>query len=319
MSVLHRTDQGIGVFSAADPLDGYYNDLSPVLDQHTTLDDAENWLEAQLNNRDTANPVGIVQLGLAAWQRGQATDEMKVRAKLYRIVDTVADWLIVELADPDHGLEYRWPMTHTYQLPAPWQSSMAIGQAISLLVRAGRASRKASADKLSAGDRLTAADRAVGILIEAAAQHGPLAPETESGTVFQEYPTTPPAHVLNGWIWTLWGLHDASVVDLPNSAAAGDAWSSGLTTLVRTLPRYEVGRGWSRYDLFPHPIRHFASPFYHRLHIALLRATHQLAPQHPELGDWADRFERATTRPLTQARAVLAKGLFRFIRPRRKG
>ena len=36
---------------------------------------------------------------------------------------------------------------------------------------------------------------------------------------------------------------------------------------------YWTGNGWSRYDLYPHPLTNVASPFYHRLHIEQLRAT----------------------------------------------
>jgi hypothetical protein len=60
---------------------------------------------------------------------------------------------------------------------------------------------------------------------------------------------------------------------------------------------------------------HVASPFYHRLHIEMLYATSELAPDH-RLEEMAARWERSATDPGAQALAVCRKAAFRVVRPR---
>jgi hypothetical protein len=62
---------------------------------------------------------------------------------------------------------------------------------------------------------------------------------------------------------------------------------------------------------------HVASPFYHRLHIEMLRATNELAPNQ-SFEETAARWERSTADPVAQAAAVARKMAFRMIRPRRR-
>src|SRR5438874_13747679 len=97
---------------------------------------------------------------------------------------------------------------------------------------------------------------------------------------------------------------------------ASSAFEDGISALAARLPLYDTW-GWSRYDLFPHPIVHVASPFYHRLHIELLRATNELAPSR-SFQQMAARWERSASRPGAQTAAVLRKAAFRMIRPRRR-
>ena len=156
------------------------------------------------------------------------------------------------------------------------------------------------------------ARRAIECLLD---QQSELVAHTDEGIVLQEYPTDEPAHVLNGWIWALWGLYD--VAQACNDSEAAAAFEAGVDTLVARLPFYEVARGWSRYDLYPHPIRNVASPFYHRLHVEQLHALNDLAPR-PELVATAERWEGALASRRARAEAVARKVGFRMLKPRRK-
>jgi hypothetical protein len=166
---------------------------------------------------------------------------------------------------------------------------MAQGQGASLLVRLHAASGE---------DRYA----------EAAARALPPMPAAQlpDGSSFpQEYPTEPASHVLNGGIFAMWGVHDA-----------GDArgFESAVDTLARNVQRWDTGR-WSLYDLYPHPIRNWASAAYHELHAAQLRATHALAPR-AELQEAADRFESYASSRAAQVRAFAHKAAFRVRVPR---
>jgi hypothetical protein len=131
--------------------------------------------------------------------------------------------------------------------------------------------------------------------------------------------------VLNGWIWALLGLYDLSHapddVDEDVRRAAADAWETGVASLVAQLPEYETGRGWTTYDRYPHSIANVASPFYHRLHVDMLRAVERIAPYDQlalEIASTSARWESALNQPFTRAAAVARKVGFRIVKPRRK-
>jgi hypothetical protein len=87
------------------------------------------------------------------------------------------------------------------------------------------------------------------------------------GPFFEEYPSTPPSHVLNGCLYALFGLYDLA-------DALGDERASRLSsrieeTLSRTIGQFTTRGGWSHYalNLFGRP--YLASMHYHRQHIRL--------------------------------------------------
>ena len=292
--VLRRPPQRAAPFLPGDPSSGYYNDLTIVLGA-VAPHEVEARLDALVADRRLANHVTVAQHALGAWQ---------LRDRSPRWLDVFrrgAEWLRAQL-EPDGGLQYRFDMPHTYEISAPWTSSMAQGEAASVFVRAALLD--------DAGGFGEAARRAVRPLLDPAS---PLVVATEEGPVLQEYPTTPASHVLNGWIFALWGLHDVGADD----AAAAKAFSRGVETLARRVGLYEVGGGWSRYDLYPHRLKHVASPFYHRLHVSLLEATAKLSGD-DRLGAVAHRWAAAEKRPATVGMAVARKVAFRVAVPRRR-
>ncbi|MDX6481704.1 MAG: heparosan-N-sulfate-glucuronate 5-epimerase [Gaiellaceae bacterium] len=230
-----------------------------------------------------ANPVSIVQLGLGALQLDK-TD----------LVADVVGW-VEERVGADGLLAYRFPMPHTYALEPPWYSALAQGEAVSLLVRA--------AVLLERPGLVDLAEQIAEPLIRS---DSPLVVETPEGPVLQEYPTDPPAHVLNGWLFALWGLHDLG---------ATEAFATGAETLARRIDRYRAPLGWSLYDLYPHPLPNIASPSYHRLHIEQLRRQCELLAD-PRIAAVADEWERAAGSRVSLAGAFAAKVAFRVVRPR---
>ena len=295
-----RAPQLRSPFEPGNPLAGYYNDLTLEVRAANPVDGAER-LRGLTSNRHV-NFTSVAQLGIGAWQL--ARDE----PSWLTVTTAAARWLADEL-DDDGRLLFRWAMPHTYEIEPPWISAMTQGEAVSLFLRA-------APEDDSPEELFSAAARAVMPLLDPS----PVVTQTSEGPVLQEYPTDPPSHVLNGWIFGLWGLYDVSAMGqadaIPADLArrASSAFEDGISALAARLPRYDTG-GWSRYDLFPHPIVHVASPFYHRLHIELLRATNELAPNHG-FQQMAARWDRSATDPLAQAIAICRKAAFRTIRPR---
>jgi hypothetical protein len=253
---------------------------------------------AQLTaERATANPVSIVQFGLGALQ-------MCDDAWLEAVVATAA-WVEREL-DEAGGLAYRFPMTHTFPLDPPWYSSMAQGEAASFLLRAACVLDESRLVEIAAHAASPLLDPSAGLIVE-----------TPEGAVLEEYPTATPSFVLNGWITSLWGLRDVAEapVDAELARAAASAFESGVDTLAARVHLYRSALGWSRYDLYPHPLINVASPMYHRVHITHLRTMHEIAPRPafpPMIAEW----ERAAASPLARGVAVTRKVAFRVVRPR---
>jgi hypothetical protein len=297
--LIARTPQLRATFVPGDPASGYYNDLTPHLRRFVpSLPVADRALEELTRDRRAANPVTIVQVGLGAWQAAREDE------RWLETVRAVVDWLRAVMAD-DGRIDYLFPMSHTYRLRPPWLSAMAQGEAASLLVRAAVSLEE---------PRLAAlGERAIAPFI---APGSPLVASTPEGPVLQEYPTTPPAHVLNGWIFALWGLYDVACV-APDADRVEQLLQQSVDALAQRLPLYAFSRRWSRYDLYPHPIANVSSPFYHRLHIEQLRALFRLF-QRPVFVETAELWEQGASRFGTRTSAVAVKVGFRLVRPRRR-
>jgi len=250
-----------------------------------TPDDGAAHLARLTADPARANPVDIVQVGLGAMQLGEAW---------LPVVDGVAAW-IERTADDRGGIAYRFPMPHTYALAPPWYSGLAQGEAASFLVRAAEPLGRSGLHEL--------AERVAAPLLS---PDSGLVVATADGPVLEEYPTSPPSYVLNGWIIALFGLHDVGAVD---------AFDAGVESLASRLHRYDTAIGWSRYDLYPHRFTNVASPWYHRFHVELLRTLDTLAPR-PAFGETADRWHTAAANPATAGFALSRKALFRLARPR---
>jgi len=115
--------------------------------------------------------------------------------------------------------------------------------------------------------------------------------------VLEEYPGT--SGVLNGWIFSLWGLRDVGL-DLGDRRAER-LFESSSKALAARLSLYDTG-WWSKYSLLEGDL---AKPFYHRLHIVQLRVMSELVYE-PAFATAAERWERFDTR-LAASRAVAAK------------
>jgi heparosan-N-sulfate-glucuronate 5-epimerase len=288
-------------FESSRPLGSYYNDLRRIALDHGDPAAARLAVTRMTSDRVNTNPVSVAQLGLGAWQLRE------LDSAWLEVMREAASWT---LAAQDEGgrLQYLFPIGHTYALEPPWPSAMAQGQAVSLLLRASLAFAEPAFAEGAA--------RAAASLTD---PDSSLVAVTESGPVLQEYPTDPPAHVLNGWIFALLGLHDlaAGDVELPGDdrARAAESFAAGCQALARRLPLYRTWPNWSRYDLFPHPLVHVASPFYHRLHIELLGAISQLSPS-SSITETISVWEDGSRSDLATAAAVARKVAFRAVRPR---
>ncbi len=245
------------------------------------------------------NPIAIAQFGLGNYNVWHRTGDPARRAKFFLI----AAWLSSHLEQNTHGL---WVWNHHFDweyrdtLKAPWYSALAQGQGISVLVRAYKESGDAS--------YLDAAQRAFASFQQPIENGGVAFTDAAGDLWFEEYLVSPPTHILNGFIWALWGLYDYFLAT--RDQTAHELFSRGVRTLLHNLDCYDLGF-WSLYEQSGTRLPMVASPFYHQLHIVQLRIMHRLTGE-DQFARVADRWENYSRSPTNRTRALCYKSAFKL-------
>ena len=267
-----------GVFVDESSVRGYYIDF-----RAKTISPSSRRPEQLL-------PAGLAQLALGWWERilageAHATDEFRRTCAL-----------LEQRADRRDG-QLLWAYDGTvrkYPLAWPPYSGLAQAQAASVFVRAYTLSGDARDADL--------AQRAIRSLTDLDSD---LVATTSAGPILEESPGEPTSHILNGWIYALWGLRDVELA--LGSAEAASMYEASLSCLRGMLDCYDVG-WWTKYSLYPHKLPDLAKPFYHRLHADQAEILYRLTG-HTEFGDAARRWRSYDT-SVNWARAIAQKSLF---------
>ncbi len=245
------------------------------------------------------NPIAIAQYGLGNYNLWRRTGDPSRKEKFFH----AADWLCDNLEQNPRGLNvwnhhFDWEYRKT--LKAPWYSALAQGQGISVLVRAHKESRNST--------YLDAARRAF-TTFQTPIEDGGVAFIDNSGDLwFEEYIVSPPTHILNGFIWALWGVLDYALATGDGTASL--LFDSGVRTLMHNLSRYDLGF-WSLYEQSGTLLPMVASTFYHRLHIVQLRVMYRLSNQEV-FSQFADRWETYARSRVNQTAAHWYKIAFKL-------
>lgn len=207
------------------------------------------------------HPIVICQYALGLFEILQKSSAESVKIKSNFI--TQADWLVSNgVVFKEKGLI--WMVNYDipeYGLKKPWYSAMAQGEAMSVLIRAYHIS----------GNRNYAAAAQKAILpFTLEVSNGGLVNYFNNLPIYEEYPSPlRTIGVLNGFIFSLFGLYDLS--RFISDKEAGDLFSKGVNSLKKLLPFYDIGY-WSQYYLFDYPGSYPASFTYHMLVVEQLKA-----------------------------------------------
>jgi heparosan-N-sulfate-glucuronate 5-epimerase len=206
------------------------------------------------------NPVTIAQYGLQEFSYFVSGGNGRHLRNAVR----VAGWLVAHQDRRGRWLyRFDWRLYGSREtLRQPWASAMAQGQAMSLLTRVFRRTRDARYLRAALRARLP---------LERAVRRGGLTATFRGRRVYEEYPTARPSLVLNGFLFTLLGLHDLEATS--PSRRTRRLLDQGLDSLAALLPLYDRPAG-SLYDLGhltgarsqPRP----AGVRYHRKHVRVL-------------------------------------------------
>lgn len=200
-------------------------------------------------------PTTIAEYGLANWNAYLRTGEDRYK----RAFLTQACWLMAHetrFADDAGGWYLPMPIPD-YAIEGPWLSAMTQGNAISVLVRAYRLTNDEAF--------LAVARRAIRLFERDVRDGGVSVLVGEDGVFFEEVAAYPASHILNGYLFALFGLYD--YIAQTHDAHIATLIQRSLVTLHTLIDRYDMGY-WSYYDLFRKP----ATKFYHALHVIMLQA-----------------------------------------------
>ena len=279
----------------------YYQDFSEKADYAGHYDTAGIPL---LDYRGTIgkqyNPIAIAQYGLGNYNLSRYSTHDGRRDTFLR----AAGWLVKHLEANKHGVpvwHHQFDWEYREILRAPWYSALAQGQGISLLLRAFLETRGQI--------YLDTAHQAFRAFLLNIDEGGVSCSDTNGHIWFEEYLVSPPSHVLNGFIWALWGVYDYHLAT--QDLAAGKLFQDGVRTLAENLWRYDTGF-WSLYDLGATWLQPLASPFYHNLHITQLTAMHRLTG-HPVFHHYATIWNNYQRSFLKRNWSLAYKMLFKLL------
>jgi hypothetical protein len=245
------------------------------------------------------NPIAIAQWGLGNFNLARRTGDEERSQKFLR----AANWLVANLESNPHGLSvwnHHFDWEYRDRLKAPWYSGLAQGQGISLLVRAYQETGNVA--------YLDAARCAFQSFLHFVDEGGVAFADEHGDLWFEEYIVRPPTHILNGFIWAMWGVYDYWLAT--HDEKARRLFHSAVNTLRKNLAQYDLGF-WSLYEQSGTRLKMVASPFYHRLHIVQLRIMHQLTGEELFLR-YAGQWERYNHNRAYRTRALCYKGVFKL-------
>lgn len=236
--------------TAATPASAAYGRNGPYLDYATVVPLGKH------GKPPTATPVTVAQYGLQAAATFSVTGRRAYREDALQ----AADWL-VRNQSRGGGWGYRSAFTVRGFPPLQrgWVSAMAQGQAMSLLWRAYRLKPRRSYRR--------AALLALRPFRRSVARGGVVS-DFDGVPWFEEFPTVPGSHVLNGYGFSLLGLYDVA----PWSRRAGNLFRTGAASLGRRIGRFDRPGGsyylpgWA------------ATDYYNGVHVDLVTAIDSIQP-----------------------------------------
>lgn len=238
-----------GTVSLSQNLGTYFIDMRPAIIHY----DNNIWGGIYDNNgvpmcRDSKgnlfySPVNVLQYGLilhAMFDENQNSKTLQTLKQCIHVLDQIKS------EKDDHCVWYYHQMEERYHIHPPWASAMAQGEAISLYLRMYQLEKNEA--------YIETAVKSYNYLKLDYSNGGVRRLDQDGNLWFEEYPSEKPSFVLNGFIYTIFGLYDLFRVT-QDTGVKSDI-EACIDTLKMNLHKYDVGY-WSVYDLLKRELVHY--------------------------------------------------------------
>jgi hypothetical protein len=186
------------------------------------------------------NPVTTAHYAIGCYYEYRRTGSAAAR----RIYLNQIRYLRSHYETPSPGLAaYRYDFPWSYGLAPGWHSGLAQGQVISALVRYHYDTGDSTVLPL-----IRALERFM-VLPESAGGLAVTSPE--GGLWIEEFPSSPPSYVLNGFISATFGLYEFTRL-FPDDEAARASLYEAIASIKRSVAAYDTGR-WATLDRHSSP------------------------------------------------------------------
>ncbi len=230
-------------------------------------------------------PITIGQYGLAVFHTFLNTGDQEKKEQFI----SIADWFYNNAIDEDR-LGVYW-LTEVdkpeFKIFTPWKSAFAQSRGISILLRAWQLTRD---------DRYYDTAVAALGLFDYDTSEGGVRVGTSSSYFYEEYVAEAPTRILDGMMFSLFGLYDlmrvTKRIDEDNYRWSRRMFEDGIAGLSHWLPRFDMGYWvyYNRCDIQGYPPNDPCTVGYLRLIVSQLGILHQLTGQEI-LKAYRDRFE----------------------------
>ena len=281
-SILH-VNQEQGKFYKKEEVCGYYNDLrNKVL--KSGLGENELPKTELPNGKKIDFSIAIFQYGLGSYDLYLETKNKKYYDRFMKTVQ----W--AEVNQEDNG---GW-ITFNNECKNNPYSSMAQGEGISLLLRAYKETNEKK--------YFFEAKNAIDFMLKKIDDNGCTMYEGDD-VFFKEFPEK--SVVLNGWIFSIFGLYDYCIIE--NNKNNKNILNKTIITLKKNISKFDNGY-WSMYDAN----KKIASPFYHKLHIELLKVLGEITGEEIFI-TYALKFEKYKNKRINRFRAFIKKAFQKLL------
>lgn len=283
-STLH-IKQGRGQIYSKDEIKGYYNDLTNKVKNEKHIKNDLPLFECK-NNKLKEFSIMIFQYGLGAYDLYLLGIDEEENLKKFKVA---LDWTI-QKQEKNGG----W-ITFDEKEGNNVYSAMAQGEGISLLLRGYVEFRDEQ--------YLNKAKEAIEFLMKPIENGGTTFYEKDA-IYLKEYLNEPV--VLNGWIFSIWGIYDYLKFDKENDKVKS-FYEKTVNTLSKQLHCFDNGY-WSKYDIE----KRIASPFYHDLHIEQLKVMFDITGKE-EFQEYANKFEKYGEKAFYRKKAFCKKAIQKIL------
>ena len=274
--------QGVGKFYSKTEIKGYYNDLTNKVSDKTILDDEGIPINTTIANITAYFPITVFQYGLGLYDLYLETNDKSYVEKFFKI----AEWAIKEINE--NGM---WEcMGNLNDKAHLTQSSMCQSEGVSILLRAYIETKDSK--------YLDTAKLAIDFMLKNVKDGGTTLYQN-GDVIFQEYVSEFNLSVLNGWIFSIFGLYDYTLIC--NEMKYKEILEKSINSMCSLLSKFDR-KFWSNYDLKGT----IASPAYHDLHIMQLKLLYEIFKKE-EFNLYAEKWKKYQNNKFYKFLAMLVK------------